>query len=186
MTRRANRYFAKKVAGGTGLERPALHATAESPDGYHSAREPSDLDNDTEEELQDVESEEEPMVESDNSDTSSVQSGHASIRSQHSTTENRDPEENQREIKSHGLSPVHRMPRKALKAGPQMGRSPRWYCPCYETPRRKGPYSMLTGGPKWRSTSRNVTRTVRSKTQCCSPWRVRLTGISDTATNMVI
>ena len=90
MTRRADKHFAKKVAGGTGLERPALHAAAESPDGYHSAREPSDLDNDTEEELQDVESEEEPMVESDNSDTSSVRSGRASLRSQRSTMENRD------------------------------------------------------------------------------------------------
>ena len=90
MTRRADKYFAKKVAGGTGLEQPALHAAAESPDGYHSAREPSDLDNDTEEELQDVESEEEPVVESDNSNTSSVRSGHASLRSQRSTTENRD------------------------------------------------------------------------------------------------
>ena len=90
MTRRANKHFAKKVAGGMGLEWPALHAAAGSPDGYHSARELSDLDNDTEEELQDVESKEEPMVESDNSDTSSVQSGHASLRSQHSTTENRD------------------------------------------------------------------------------------------------
>ena len=57
-------------------------------DRYHSAREPSDLDNDTEEELQDVESKEEPMVESDNSDTSSVRSGHVSLRSQHSTMEN--------------------------------------------------------------------------------------------------
>ena len=73
-----------------GLERPALHATAGSPDGYHLAREPSDSDNNTEEELQDVESEEEPMVESDNSDTSSVRSGRASLRSQRSTTENRD------------------------------------------------------------------------------------------------
>ena len=73
-----------------GLERPALHAAAGSPDGYHSAREPSDLDNDTEEELQDVESEEEPMVESNNSDTSSVRSGHASLCSQRSTMENRD------------------------------------------------------------------------------------------------
>ena len=90
MTCRADKHFAKKVAGGTGLEQPALHATARSPDDYHSAREPSDLDNDTEEELQDVESEEEPMVESDNSDTSSVRSGHASLPSQCSTTENRD------------------------------------------------------------------------------------------------
>ena len=90
MTRRADKHFAKKVAGGTGLEQPDLHAAAKSPDGYHSAREPSDLDNDTEEELPDVESEEEPMVESDNSDTSSVWSGRASLRSQRSTTENRD------------------------------------------------------------------------------------------------
>ena len=87
MTHRADKHFAKKVAGGTGLERPALHAAAGSLDGYHSAREPSDFDNDTEEELQDVESEEEPMVKSDNSDTSS---GHASLHSQHSTMENRD------------------------------------------------------------------------------------------------
>ena len=90
MTRCADKHFAKKVAGGPGLEWQALHATAGSPDGYHSAREPLDFDNDTKEELQDVESEEEPMVESDNSDTSSVRSGHTSLRSQHSTTENRD------------------------------------------------------------------------------------------------
>ena len=90
MTRCANRHYAKKVAEGTGLEWPAFCATARSPDGYHSAREPSDLDNDTEEELQDVESEEEPMVESDNSDTSSVWSGRASLCSQCSTMENRD------------------------------------------------------------------------------------------------
>ena len=90
MTRCTDKNFAKKVAGGTGLEWPALHAAAGSLDGYHSARVPSDLDNDTEEELQDMESEEEPMVESDNSDTSSVQSGHASLHSQRSTTENRE------------------------------------------------------------------------------------------------
>ena len=90
MTRCTDKHFAKKVAGGPGLERPALHAAARSPDRYHSAREPSDFDNDTEEELQDVESEEEPMVESDNSDTSSVQSGRTSLCSQCSTTENRD------------------------------------------------------------------------------------------------
>ena len=90
MTCRADKHFAKKVAGGPGLERPALHAAAGCPDGYHSAREPSDFDNNTKEELQDVESEEEPMVESDNSDTSSVRSGHTFLGSQHSTMENRD------------------------------------------------------------------------------------------------
>ena len=90
MTHCADKHFAKKVAGGPGLERLALHAAARSLDGYHSAREPSDFDNDTKEELQDVESEEEPMVESNNSDTSCVQSGRTSLRSQCSTTENRD------------------------------------------------------------------------------------------------
>ena len=90
MTRCADKHFAKKVAGGLEREQPALHAAAGSPDGYHSAREPSDFDNDTDEELQDVESEEEPMVESDNSDTSSVRSGHTSLRSQCSMMEHRD------------------------------------------------------------------------------------------------
>ena len=42
-----------------------MPAARKPKDGYHSAREPSDFDNDTEEELQDVESEEEPMVESE-------------------------------------------------------------------------------------------------------------------------
>ena len=90
MTRWADKYFAKRLAGGPVQERSALHAGTGSPDGYHSAREPSDFDNETKEELQDGESEEEPMVESDNSDTSSVRSGRASLHSQHSTTENRD------------------------------------------------------------------------------------------------
>ena len=90
MTRRADKYFAKRLAGGLVQERSALHAGAGSPDGYHSAREPSDFDNETEEELQDGKSEEEPMVECDNSDTSSVESGCSSLHSQCSTTENRD------------------------------------------------------------------------------------------------
>ena len=51
MTRHADKYFAKKVARGQGLEWLALRDAAGSPDGYHSAREPSDFDNDTEEEL---------------------------------------------------------------------------------------------------------------------------------------
>ena len=72
MTRRANKFFAKKMAGGLKLEQPALHTIAGSPDGYHSAKETSDLNDDTEEEAQDVESDEELMVESDNSDASSV------------------------------------------------------------------------------------------------------------------
>ena len=90
MTCRADKYFAKRLAGGLVQEQSALHASTGSLGGYHSAREPSDFDNKTEEELQDGESEEEPMVESDNSNTSSVRSGHASLRGQRSTTENRD------------------------------------------------------------------------------------------------
>ena len=90
MTHRADKFFAKKMAGGSDQEQSALRVGAGSPDGYHSAREPSDFDNDTDEELLQVESkEEEPMGESDNSDTSSVL-GCTSLHSQRSTTENRD------------------------------------------------------------------------------------------------
>ena len=90
MTCRADKFFAKKMAGGSDQEQSTLRARAGSPDGYHSAREHSDFDNDTDEELQQVESEEEePMVESDNSDAGSVL-GRASLNSQRSTTENRD------------------------------------------------------------------------------------------------
>ena len=90
MTCRADKFFAKKMAGGPEPEQSALRTIAGSPDGYHSAKETSDFDNDTEEEAQDVESDEELVVESDNSDASSVRSGHASLHSQRSTTENRD------------------------------------------------------------------------------------------------
>ena len=95
MTRRADRFFAKKMAGGLEQEQPALRAGARSPDGYHSAREPSDFDNDTDEELQQVESEEEePMV-----DAGSVL-GRASLHSQRSTTENRDRKRTGRRLRA--------------------------------------------------------------------------------------
>ena len=90
MTRRADKFFAKKMAGGPELEWPTLRTIAGSPDGYHSAKETSDFDDDTEEEAQEVESDVELMVESDNSDDSSVWSDHASLHSQCRTTENRD------------------------------------------------------------------------------------------------
>ena len=61
MTHRADKFFTKKVARGPEPEQPALHAAVESPDGYHSAREHLDFDDDTEEETQEVESEEEPI-----------------------------------------------------------------------------------------------------------------------------
>ena len=90
MTRRADKFFAKKMAGESDREQSTLWGGAGSPDGYHSAREPLDFNNDTEEEMRQVESEEEePTGESDNSDTGSVL-GRASLHSQRSTTENRD------------------------------------------------------------------------------------------------
>ena len=72
MTCRANKFFAKKMAGGLEPERPAFRTVAGSPDGYHLAKETSDFNDDTEEEAQDVESDEELMVESNNSNASSV------------------------------------------------------------------------------------------------------------------
>ena len=90
MTHRADKFFARKMAGGQEPERPTLRTAVGSPDGYHSARETSDFDNDTGEEAQDVESDEELMVESNNCDASSVRLGLASLHSQCSTMENRD------------------------------------------------------------------------------------------------
>ena len=79
MTRRADKFFAKKMAGGSEPEWPALRAAAGSPDRYHSAKETSDFDDDTKEEAQEVESDVELMIESDNSNDSSVQSDRASL-----------------------------------------------------------------------------------------------------------
>ena len=88
------------MAGGPEPEWPTLCTVAGSPDGYHSAKETSDLDDDTEEEAQEVESDVELMVESDNSDDSSVQLDHASLHSQCSTTENRDWKRIRRRLKA--------------------------------------------------------------------------------------
>ena len=90
MTRRADKFFTKKMAGGLEPEWPALRTIAGSPDRYHSAKETSDFDDDTKEEAQEVESDVEHTFESSDSDDSSVRSGCASLHSQHSTTENRD------------------------------------------------------------------------------------------------
>ena len=100
MTCKADKFFAKKMAGGPEPEWPTLCTAAGSPDGYHSAKETSDFNDDTEEEAQDVESDEELMVESNNSDTSSVQSGHTSLHSQCSPMENRDRKRINRRLKA--------------------------------------------------------------------------------------
>ena len=90
MTCRADKFFAKRMPGRPEPEWPALRTVAGSPDGYHLAKETSDFNDDTEEEAQEVESDVELMVESENSDDSSVRSDRASLHSQCSTTENRD------------------------------------------------------------------------------------------------
>ena len=100
MTRRANKFFAKKMAGGPEREWPALLTVAGSPDGYHSAKDTSDFDDDTEEEVWDVESDAELMDESDNSEASSVWLDRASLHSQRSTTENRNRKRTSQRLKA--------------------------------------------------------------------------------------
>ena len=100
MTRRADKFFAKKMAGGPEQERPALRTVAGSPDRYHSAKETLDFDDDTEEEAQEVESDVEHTFESGDSDDSSVRSDRASLHSQRSTTENRDRKRVRRRLKA--------------------------------------------------------------------------------------
>ena len=100
MIRRADKFFAKRMAGGSEPERPALRTTAGSPDGYHSAKETSDFDDDTKEEAQEMESDVEQTLESDNSDDSSIWSDRASLHSQRSMTENRDRKRVKRRLKA--------------------------------------------------------------------------------------
>ena len=100
MTHRADKFFPKKMAGGLEPEWPNLHTVAGSPDGYHSAKETSDFDDDTEEEAQEEESDVEHTFESNNSDDSSIWSDRASLHSQRSTTENRDQKRVKRRLKA--------------------------------------------------------------------------------------
>ena len=100
MTCRADKYFAKTMTRGLEPERPGLHAAVESPDGYHSAWEHSDLDDDTEEETQDGESEEEAMGDYNNSNTSSIRSGCTSLGSPCSTTVNGDQKRTNRKLRA--------------------------------------------------------------------------------------
>ena len=88
------------MAGRLEPERPALRTVTGSPDGYHSAKETSDFDDDTKEEALEVESDVEQMLESDNSDDSSVRLGRVSLHSQRSTTENRDRKRIRRKLKA--------------------------------------------------------------------------------------
>ena len=147
MTRRADKFFTKKMVGGPEPERPTLRTIAGSPDGYHSAKETSDFDDDTEEEAQEVESDVEHMFESDNSDDSSVWLDCDSLHSQCSTTENRARKRVRRRLRP-CIPTGLRMPRRGSKAELRMERSPRWCCPCSEIRRRKGRWSMPTGEPK--------------------------------------
>ena len=169
MTRRADKFFTKKMAGGPEPEWPQLRTIAGSPDGYHSAKEASDFDNDTKEEALDVESDEELMVESDNSDASSAQSGRASLHSQRSTTENRDRKRVRRRLKATHSDRATNA-KKGIKGRTPDGKKSKGgavHVPRFQ--KWKGRWSMPTGEPKLRSISRRVTRITRSRTQCCSP-----------------
>ena len=135
---RADKYFAKRLAGGLVEEWSTLDAGTRSPDRYHSARESSDFDNETEEELQDVESEEEPMVESNNSDTSSVWSGRTSLHSQHSTMENRDWKRTRGRLRAMD-SLWSTNARRGIKGQTPDGKKSKVVLSMFQTPRRKGP-----------------------------------------------
>ena len=90
LTRRADKAAAKKIVGGAQPELAALCMVTNIEDDFHSARENSDFEDHTEEELEDIqesEHEEEEAPESDHSAASSVPSSHASFRSWRSNTE---------------------------------------------------------------------------------------------------
>ena len=179
---RADKFFAKKMAGGLEPEWPTLRTIAGSPDGYHWAKETSDFDNDTEEEAQEVESDVEHMFESDNSDDSSVQSDCASLHSQHSTTENRDRKRVKRRLKATHSDRATNA-KKGIKGRTPDGKKSKVVLSMFRDSKRR--WSMPTGELKLRSTSRRVMRITKSRTQCCSPWRERLAGISGIVMNMV-
>ena len=184
MTCRANKFFAKKMAGGLEPEWPTLRTIAESPDGYHLVKETSDFDDDTKEEAQEVESDVELMVKSDNSDDSSVRSDRASLHSQCSTTENRDRKRVRRRLKAtHSDRATN--PKKGIKGRTPDGKKSKVVLSMFRDSKKKRHWSMPTGEPKLRSISRRITRITRSRMQCCSPWRERLAGTSGIVMNMV-
>ena len=168
MTCRADKFFAKKMAGGPEPERPTLRTVAGSPDGYHSAKETSDFDDDTEEEAQQVESDVELMVKSDNSDDSSIWLDCASLHSQRSTTENRDRKRVRRRLKATHSDRATNA-KKGIKGRTPDGKKSKVVLSMFRDSNKEGRWSMPTGEPKLRSISRRVMRITRSRMQCCSP-----------------
>ena len=183
MTCRADKFFAKKMAGGLEPERPTLRTVAGSPDGYHSAKETSDFDDHTKEEAQEVESDE-LMIESDNSDDSSVRSDRASLQSQCSTTENRDRKRVRCRLKAtHSDRAMNA--KKGIKGRTPDGKKSKVVLSMFRDSKKEGVLEYADWRAKLRSILRRVTRITRSRTQCCSPWRERLAGISGIVMNMV-
>ena len=76
--------------------------------------------------------------------------------------------------------------KKDIKGRNPDGKKSKVVLSMFQDSQKEGALEYADWRAKMESTSRKVTRTVRSKTRCCSPWRVRLAGISGTAMNMVI
>ena len=131
-------------------------------DGYHSAKETLDFDDDTEEEAQEVESDVEQTLESDNSDDSSVRSGCASLHSQRSTMENRDRKRIRRKLKA-TYSDRATNTKKGIKGRTPDGKKSKVVLSMFRDSKKKGHWSMPIRGLKLRSISRRDTRIPRSR-----------------------
>ena len=184
MTHRADKFFAKKMAGGPEPERPTLRTVAGSPDGYHSARETSDFNDDTEEEAQEVEFDVELMVESDNSDDSSVQSDRASLHSQRSTTENRDRKRVRQRLKATHSNRATNA-KKGIKGRTPDGKKSKVVLFMFQDSKKEGALEYADSRAKVEEYIKKGYEDTRSRMQCCSPWRERLAGISGIVMNMV-
>ena len=115
---------------------PTFPDQAAMPDDYHSAREPSESEYDTEEtdpeeDRDDVEGDDDDV--SVGSDTTSKSSGHNTDRTNRMTTANRTQRHNQRKHKESwgGVPPMLGRKRKGVRA--------RWSCLYSGTPQRKVP-----------------------------------------------
>ena len=142
MIRRADKYLAQRHGKeperipGTVPVLPTFPDRAATPDDYHSAREPSESEYDTEEmdpeeDRDDVEGDEDDV--SVGSDTTSKSSGHNTDRTNRTTTANRTQRRNQRSVRKvgGGVPPMLGRKTKDVRA--------RWFCLYSGTPWRKVP-----------------------------------------------
>ena len=142
MIRRADKYLAQRYGKeperipGTVPVLPAFPDRPATPDDYHSTREPSESEYDTEEmdpeeDRDDVEGDDDDA--SVGSDTTSKSSSHNTDRTNRTTTANRTQRRNQRKRKESrgGVPAMLGRKRKGIRA--------RWSCLYSGTPRRKVP-----------------------------------------------